>query len=162
MYVDTQEWTATVANSAEEVLETMFFCSVIGQATTHLDSDTIWARLRFEGEPSGTLTVGISNASARLSTLHFLGLETALDNGLNKSAPSLSQLQQITGELANMMCGNILGKRTPTRTYSLSHPEIVTSPPQTPEGSIVVALEIEEGQFTISLTFDGPEILECA
>lgn len=143
------DWAGIVYTSAEQVLETMFFCPVFGKSLARLSSDAVSASLRFEGEPSGCLTIGITPAAARLLASNFLGLEP------DQTRPN--EVEQVTGELANMMCGNILARNYSQKSLCLSHPQIVklTSPSAC---SIAVNLDIEGGLFTTYLTFDGLEI----
>ena len=143
--ITSRDWIEIVHASAEEVLETMFFCSVFGKSESKPTSDAISARLRFEGDPSGTLTVGISMEAARLITSNFLGLE------LNETLPN--DVEQVTSELANMMCGSILARNN-QKTFFLSHPEIVELT-LAPPGALVVDLEIEDGLITTQLNFDA-------
>ena len=140
-----RDWNATVHSSAEEVLETMFFCSVFGQAASQPAFDAISARLRFEGDPSGTFTVGISLGAARLITANFLGLEP------KETLPN--DIEQVTSELASMMCGSILARNTTQQTFLLNHPEIVELT-NAPPGALVVDFEIEDGFITTQLNFD--------
>lgn len=151
-----KEWNRIVCDSAEEVLGTMFFCSVVGESKVGESkvgesnpnpcSDAISARVRFEGDPSGTLTIAISLDAARVITSNFLGTE------LNEPLPR--EVEQVTCELANIMCGNVLARNTSLKTFCLSPPEIVELTPPLSH-SIAVTLEIEDGWFTTYLTFDG-------
>ena len=139
------DWARAVYASTEQVLETMFFCTVFGKSLSKPSGDAVAARLRFEGHPSGSLTIGITPGAARRIASNFLGRE------LNDT--QLSEVEQVASELANIMCGNILARNASQKLVCLSHPEIVelTVPRAC---SIAVDLEIEEGLFTASLTFD--------
>ena len=142
------DWAGIVYESAEQVLETMFFCRVFGKFSLRPSSDGVSARLRFEGDPSGSLTMGITPAAARLIASTFLGSEP------NQTRPS--EVEQVASELANIMCGNILARNASHKTFCLSHPVVeLTCPPCC---SIAVNLEIEAGLFTTYLTFDALEI----
>lgn len=145
------DWNRIVYDSVEEVLGTMFFCSVfgeskVGESKPNPCSDAVSARVRFEGDPSGALIVGISPDAARVITSNFLGTES--------EEPLPCEVEQVTCELANMMCGNILARNTSLKTFCLRQPEMVElTPPPAP--CIAVTLQIEDGWFTTYLSFDG-------
>ena len=114
-----QDWVEVLLSSSEEVLETMFFCSIIGPASGNGREETISAKLRFEGIPSGTFTINVSTGAAREMSATFLGVEP--------HEVTENQLDQVVGELANMVCGNAMSRAALGKTLSLTHPEIFRS-----------------------------------
>jgi Chemotaxis phosphatase CheX len=141
------DWNAVLFASAEEVLETMFFCSVHGAIQPDTQVNTLFSTLRFEGVPSGAVTVGVSTLAVREIAANFLGTEAGL--------LSTAQLEQVTNELANMICGNAMSRTAGGQTVCLTHPEI------DPNGaipkrnnSISANLAIENGYLTCRIEFD--------
>ncbi len=83
-----------VYEPAEQVLETMSFCRVFGKSSLRPSSDAVSAHLRFEGDQSGSLTMGITPAAASLIASTFLGSEP------NQTRPS--EVEQVASELASV------------------------------------------------------------
>lgn len=142
------DWAAVLLASAEEVLETMFFCSILGSTTGPVPVESITAKLRFDGIPSGTLTIVLSRSAVREMSSTFLGIEANL--------ATENQFDQVVGELANVICGNTLSRVALGKTFNLTHPEIIRgSHPSPVDASTGIGLEIENGFFAAFFNFDS-------
>ena len=141
------DWSALLLASSEEVLETMFFISILGVSSGPLLGEAISASLRFEGIPSGSFTINLSTGSASEMAATFLGVEAELVTN--------DQLDQVVGELANMICGNALSRAALGKTLNLTHPEIARASSSAHfNASRSIGLEIENGFLEIFLDFD--------
>ncbi len=133
-----------LAASAAEVLETMFFTAVGGEAEAgQAPVEWISAALEFHGEPGGRFRVGASRPAARAMAASFLGLD--------ESEVSDRQVGEVMCELANMICGSVVS-RLESGTIQILHPELVEGPP--PEAASVLALE--EGVLAVWLELETP------
>jgi len=105
--------------STSEVLETMFFASIIGdaEAGTEQSGDWISARVGFRGNPHGAFGVSVTAAAARTMTAGFLGLED------EELVPA--QVGEVVCELANMICGSVLSRAPSETCFHLAHPHLV-------------------------------------
>jgi CheY-specific phosphatase CheX len=101
--------------SASEVLETMFFTGVLGEAE-NLPSDGLTTRLNFRGNPSGSFGVFLSRESSRQIAAGFLAEE--------EQEISQERVDEVICELTNMLCGSLLSKIESNGAFELSHPEL--------------------------------------
>jgi hypothetical protein len=130
-----------VTSVTQEVLETMFFSEAEAVACGH-ESDWIAARVRFSGDPSGELTVMLSRELALAASAGFL----AEDAG----EVTAEQLNQVSCELANIICGAILSRLHPQARVTLgvpelAHPDFGDAVHQcfaTPEGMLAVTIRM--------------------
>jgi CheY-specific phosphatase CheX len=106
-----------ISEAVEAVLETMFFSASLGPAEAVAGEAVLEARVSFRGIPSGTLSVRLSEASARTLAAGFLGE----DEGML----TVSQSGQIVCELANMLCGMLVSKLEVNGTFDLTPPELI-------------------------------------
>ena len=143
-----KDWVEVLLSSSEEVLETMFFCSILRSSSGTEQEETVSAKLRFEGIPSGTFTICASTGAAREMSATFLGIEP--------DQVTENQLDQVVGELANMVCGNAMSRAALGKTLSLTHPEIFrTASSFSFQSAINIRLEIEKGLFEAFIEFDS-------
>ena len=141
------DWVEVLRSSSEEVLETMFFCDIPGSPSGTDQEETISAKLRFEGIPSGTFTICISTVAAHELSSTFLGIEP--------DQVTVNQLDQVVGELANMVCWNAMSRAALGNTLILTHPEFFRAAPSfSCKSSINIRLEIEMGLFEAFIEFD--------
>lgn len=109
---------AACLEAVSDVLETMFFESLTEapQVWTLPPSELFDAsRVDFEGDPHGFLIVAASPILSSALAVAFLALE-------DQTAPA-SSIAFVLGELANMLCGSVLGRLRPDGTFRLSTPE---------------------------------------
>lgn len=135
-----------------EVLDTMYFTTLFGSETLTelplcLEGDRPVAfSLRFKGDVSGSFGIHLEQATARHLAANFLGTE--------ESSLSEADLSEVTGELANMLCGSILSHLDSHRTFALSHPEPGMAPCNGSD-ALVSLLESEGGVITLSIQLEN-------
>lgn len=143
-----QNFHKLLSEAVDIVLETMFFSAPLGPAEEETGDAVLEARLSFHGLPSGTLTVRLSEASARILAAGFLGEdeETLTD----------SQAGQVVCELANMLCGSLVSKLESEERFDLDSPELIRprSEDAANQQAPLVArqsFELENGILTVTL-----------
>jgi len=102
----------------EEVLEGMFFSAVMGPTAGEVVGPCLSARVSFSGSRIGSLAISAPNATAASLAGSFLGTEDG-------SAPE-DQINAALGELANILCGAVLGRSEPSGRFAISTPELST------------------------------------
>jgi CheY-specific phosphatase CheX len=110
---------ASVLTSATDVLESMYFTSVMGPAEVPLSGAGWIAGLEFKGELSGSFTLRMSVETARLLAANFFGEE--------ESDVTETAIGDMVGEMANMICGSVLSRMETETHFKLSHPVVETS-----------------------------------
>jgi CheY-specific phosphatase CheX len=119
--VQTLNFSPVLADVTAKVLESMFFTGIQGEAAASAGQGCSWiaAALAFEGNPSGKFGIGVSPESARSLAANFLGLD----------AEELAQMQmdEVIGELANMIAGSFVSRLESDCCFALSHPELQSS-----------------------------------
>ena len=111
-----------LAGAISEVLETMFFEEVVGDAP--VPSEGLAARVAFNGAPSGVFTLAADRRAARSLAASFLALE-------NSEVTEL-QMGEVIREMTNMICGSVLSRLEPQAALELRAPELV--PPASAAG----------------------------
>ena len=149
-----KSWNGIFYESAQEVLETMFFASVFGPAdplyapNSDVSEQVVTAELRFSGNPSGRLQVSVTEGAARSIAGNFLG-EDSLER------ISRNDVEQVIGELANMVCGSVLSRMDSQAVFSLSHPEVKPIEiPTLQQTAVVSSFELADGVMTSQIFFD--------
>ena len=141
-------WERMLVTAAEEVLETMFFTGVVGPAADG-ESEVLSrfaARLRFEGTPSGALTVGLSKPAAQALAGNFLAVEG--DGELTDA-----RVGGVICELANMICGALLSRVEGDEHFRLGGPELLPSG-AAPAGHYRRSLDVGEGTLELWLALE--------
>jgi CheY-specific phosphatase CheX len=141
-----------------EVLEKMFFIDTAEvEAEGGLSvsgEDGINARLTFEGVPPGCLWLRLTSGAARSLAADFLGEEASELSG--------QKIEEVIGELANMLCGSVLTRVESTTDFRLAAPEIVEAPvanaAQPAMASRTVALA--GGILTVAMTMESTACTE--
>jgi CheY-specific phosphatase CheX len=107
-----------LADSAVEVLESMFFTSRAEDGVPSENSHGPWisARLWFRGNPPGRFGIRTPLETGRKLSANFLGLE--------EDEIEESQIGEVVRELANMLCGSVLSLLERDSRFELSGPEI--------------------------------------
>jgi hypothetical protein len=112
---DTEQVLDTVVN---EVLEGMFFSAVLGPGTES-EGPRMTASVSFSGSHSGALEVSALESTVTALACSFLGvMEGEMPEG---QAPAM------LGEMANVLCGAILGRVEPEGRFQIAPPEVGTS-----------------------------------
>jgi len=147
--VETSEMDQVLSDTAIEVLESMFFTSVAGEAAPGESSQGPWisARMSFQGKPAGRFGIRTELETGRKIAASFLGIE--------EEALTEAQTGDVVCELANMLCGSVLSRLEEDSGFELAHPEV--DPPEAgcPECPTArCALELEEGRLAVWLELE--------
>jgi len=137
-----------ISAAAADVLETMFFSPVMGEAAGDgaAPAAALAARLRFSGGRSGTFAVRISNSAAENMATNFLGEET--------EPQTASQVQDVICELTNMLCGSVLSRLDSKAHFDLGRPEPVDPLEAAPPESVSRAFDLGDGEVAVFLHLD--------
>src|SRR5579863_2241940 len=141
--------TEALSAGAVDVLETMFFSPVMGEAALGAPrlEKPLMASLKFSGGRSGSFTVRVSAEAAGIIAANFLGEDAdTLESG---------QVRDVICELANMICGSALSRLDREAHFDLHHPELVESCTEPGLGSVCCLFEIEGGQVMLCLQWDA-------
>lgn len=135
--------------AAADVLETMFFSPVMGEAASDASCSepVLMARLKFSGGRSGSFTIRVSARAAATIAANFLGEET--------DDPEPAQVRDVVCEMANMICGSVLSRLDREAHFDLQHPELVEACGEPALGSVCSLFEIEGGQVALCLQLDS-------
>lgn len=142
-----------LAEAAGDVFETMFFTAVSAaeQDAPAAASRELTAGVRFTGAPSGMFTLAIGEAPARRIACNFLGAE-------DETALADSQVSEVIGELANMICGSVLSRLESNTTFDIGQPAPLTGTEPIPAlAAARCALDVEGGSLTLAMYFDEEE-----
>ena len=139
-----------LARGVEAVLETMFFTAPLSPANTDPGGAVLLARVVFEGEPSGTLGLRISETGARGLAASFLGED--------EESLTAVQIGQVVCELANMLCGWLLSQFEHDRHFDLGAPQLVCAEYEMSgsQPTSEASFAIEKGILTVALYLDIP------
>jgi CheY-specific phosphatase CheX len=143
---------SALSAAVEEVLETMFFSSVLASSNTPEPTGegaepVFRASLAFQGDACGNLGLAIPIHLAQVVSSGFLGME--------EQEVSDSEVGEVVGEMANMICGSVLSRLESESTFHISHPELGLPelPVRKNDFEVVRWFYVGDGGFTISLGF---------
>ena len=103
--------------------------------------------LGFAGDVSGRFGLQVDRATASELTANFLAKE--------KVEVSNSDIDDVVGELANMLCGSVVSRVDGEHSFVLTHPEpIQTLPDFDREDVLVSRLETDSGVITTWFVVD--------
>jgi len=139
----------SLAAAAADVLETMFFSSVIGEAPVSATppADAVAARLRFSGARSGAFGLRLTEGAARVIAANFLAEET--------DEPTKPQVQEVVCELTNMMCGSVLSRLDRGAHFDLEQPAMVDAAAVAEPEAVSREFDIGDGEIAIFLSMDA-------
>src|SRR5262249_24956153 len=103
--------------AAESVLENMFFSAVMGELPGEPDDSRVCAAVTFAGSNEGELVIAAAPATLEALAAGFLGAD--------EESVADSQVKSVAGELANVLCGAVLGGLDPKGSFQISPPRIV-------------------------------------
>jgi CheY-specific phosphatase CheX len=107
------------------------------------------ARLSFHGTPSGVFCLTVAARSARTIAANFLGA------GDDAAVPA-DQVEDVTRELANMICGAMLSRIESGATFDISPPELTGADAQCGR-AYRRSLALEDGTLDLSVSFEQAE-----
>jgi hypothetical protein len=154
------EFAELVPGCCGEVLDAMYFTTVMetshpkeladageGEAMTVGDEEYAFS-LSFKGDVCGRFGLHMGAAMGRGLAANFLGEDEA--------DLSASDVGEVAGELANMLCGAVVSKVEGRSKFVLSHPEAMQALPRlgTVDG-LVSRFETDGGTITTWVVVEG-------
>ncbi|MEI9973605.1 MAG: chemotaxis protein CheX [Ignavibacteriota bacterium] len=142
------EFEDVLSSATEEVLETMFYTGAFGPGTEG-EGPYFSAGVSFKGSHNGVLDVAVPEITAMSLAASFLG-ETI------DSVPA-EQVPTVIGELANVLCGVVLGKIAEGGEFVIAPPEIARKDLAALARNLAArqVFELEEGTLSVGLTIDA-------
>jgi CheY-specific phosphatase CheX len=144
--------------SVDEVLDKMFFVCPLGETEpAAADAEpAIVARLAFEGEPSGSLTLRLTWQAAHSIAADFLGED--------EESLTRQRTGEVVREMANMICGSVLSRVESAAVFHLAEPRILTlaEDADLPQGAVALAVDLPNGRLTLLMKTERPECPEIA
>lgn len=137
--------TEILLQATQQVLETMFFTSVMGDRDTPPDGPCVDARVSFRGSPSGVFGLRLSASAARSIASNFLGAED--ENELTDE-----QIGQVVCETTNMICGAVLSRVESDSVFDIALPELAPAPT-----GWTRSLDLDNGAVMVALSLEGEE-----
>jgi len=136
-----------LTDAASDVLESMYFVSVLGCSSDPVkpDSNWIWSRLNFSGNGAGSFGIGTSSVMARIIAENFLGQAT--------EEITQAQIEEVLCELSNMICGSFLSRYRTEALFDLAHPLCEKTLAAIPAGATTQTFELGEGVLHLWLEF---------
>jgi hypothetical protein len=145
-----------LAGSGQRTLETMFFAipDGISSDTTRPEGELFAAEMTFDGSRTGRFGVILSAPVARTIAADFLGAEDEL-----LLAPE--RIEEVVGELANIICGSVLSEIGETSQFNLSTPIPLRSAATDPGPAwgnwppVICRLEMPRGSIILNFAFEN-------
>jgi CheY-specific phosphatase CheX len=139
------EFAGLIRECSSEVLDTMYFSTVLSSApletTTSDTEDLLSYSLQFVGEVSGRFGVHLDWKTARTLAANFLGE--------NDSDISCSDITEVVGELANILCGSVMSRVEGAYSFTLSHPLADSHPLSHVDNFLCCVLDTDSGRITV-------------
>ena len=110
------ELNSLLDQTTEDVLENMFFSGIMGEMQEEAGGERLFATVAFSGSSGGRLSVSAPASTAAVLAAGFVGEEDG--------SVSDSQVRAVVGELANVLCGAVLGRMNPAGHFVISAPEV--------------------------------------
>ena len=144
-----------IPDSCSAVLDSMYFTPVLETSACDtlpeafpLDGSDFAFSLHFAGDVSGTFGLHLGPATARGLASNFLGED---DTDL-----SSSDVAEVVGELANMLCGSTLSRIEAVGKFDLTHPKSLAALPSLAgEDALVSTLDTDSGIITTWVIVEG-------
>lgn len=133
-----------LTEAAEEVLENMFFSGVMGEMPGQPEGPRLCATVAFAGSADGELTVSAPTSTVAALAAGFLGAE---DDSVAEA-----QSRSVVGELANVLCGVVLGHMYPKGSFVISPPKITDAASGLGATELQKWFELVEGDLAVGLT----------
>jgi hypothetical protein len=147
-----------LSESAQQALATMFFCAAdeVSSSDSRPAGDLIASSLKFQGTPSGRFAALVAAPLARVLATNFFGLD-------DDSELEAGQVEEIVGELSNIICGAVLSEFEANSNFDISAPLPVAVAADGPEPDfpgqdpVICRLEMPEGAIVLRLAFEEAE-----
>ena len=128
---------------ASQVLETMFFTGVVSAVEEDSRPVAFPKTVCFQGPPDGKLCVCMQPEAITALAAGFLGVEP--------KEVTAAECDQVTGELANMICGSVLSRCAPN---SFFHLEVEQASICEEQCDTRILLEMPEGFMSLCARVD--------
>jgi CheY-specific phosphatase CheX len=129
---------AEMVGAARDVLNVMFFSDVIDEAEQcGCARHPIQVLVTFEGDQIGEFRMEIDDRAAEALAGSFLGTDPV-------QGPSELEVDQVMGELGNMVCGAFLSRFEKEGLFALSSPKVIRPANGSLHG-VRKALQLSEG-----------------
>jgi CheY-specific phosphatase CheX len=149
---------SALRDSVQEVLEKMFFVEPVEEPPGDVESPDgeMAVQLKFEGLPSGAVTLRVTTAAALQIAADFLGEDAS-------ELPS-AKVEEVVCELTNMICGSVLSRVESSATFRLGSPRILVAEErrnrqEAAHHRAVHAVSIGSGTVTVSMETRDPACL---
>jgi len=133
------------------VLESMFFLEALGEAEeAPPDAETVTAEVVFDGDPPGCFRMRLVQSAANSIAADFLGED--LDSLTERQA------QEVSKEMANMICGAVLSRIESSASFRLGTPRILGGAPAAVAGNgeeTRYTVETGSGALTVSIYMES-------
>jgi Chemotaxis phosphatase CheX len=153
------ELATLIPECCSEVLEAMYFTTLLDAHSTDAaplpapgitpeTAPSLIFSLRFAGDVSGRFGLSMHPDTARSLAANFLGEDA--------SGISPVEVSEVTGELANMLCGSVMSRVEGEHKFVLSHPEPSPLPPHSEAADTLVStLTTDSGEIVVWVTIEG-------
>ncbi|MFN0102759.1 MAG: chemotaxis protein CheX [Bryobacteraceae bacterium] len=130
---------AELVGAARDVLNVMFFTDIMeeGDDCACAKPFPLQVRVTFTGDHWGEFRMDVDDLAAGSMAGSFLGSDAV-------TAPSGEEVDQVMGELGNMICGAFLSRFEKEGLFALSSPEVIRPAPGELSG-VHRGLELMEG-----------------
>lgn len=111
---------AELVGAARDVLNVMFFTDILeeGDECACEKPFPLQVRVTFAGDQSGEFRMEVDDVAARGMAGSFLGTDPVAE-------PSQEEIDQVMGELGNMICGAFLSRYEKEGLFALSSPQVI-------------------------------------
>ncbi|HEU0123600.1 MAG TPA: chemotaxis protein CheX [Bryobacteraceae bacterium] len=111
---------AEMVGAARDVLNVMFFTDILeeGEECACPQPFPIQVRVTFTGDQSGEFRLAVDDLAAGSLAGSFLGTDPV-------AGPNEVEVEQVMGELGNMICGAFLSRFEKEGLFALSSPEVI-------------------------------------
>ena len=143
---------AELVGAARDVLNVMFFTDILeeGDECACAKPFPLQVRVKFRGDGHGEFRMELDEAAAASMAGSFLGTDPV-------DAPSDEEIDQVAGELGNMICGAFLSRFESDALFALSSPEVLRPATGTLPG-VHRGLELMDGFMDLRVCWeDVPE-----
>ncbi len=145
------DFAGLMPDCCNEVLDSMYFTTVLEtvreERLAEVDPGAYCFTLKFCGEMSGWFGLRVNGPGALSMAANFLGEE--------ESDLSAVEVEEVIGELANMLCGSVVSRLKSEGKFSLSHPQVMTMVPDfTGRDASVLRLDTDAGSMETWVAID--------
>ena len=157
------DFASLLPDHCSEVLDAMYFTTILeatiepNEAASEIEcaqdrslpqADDFAFQLRYTGDVSGRFGLCLGASTARSLAANFLGEE--------ETDISPTEVSEVVGELANMLCGAVMSVVPSKHKFVLSHPEPTLALPHSCAQDMVLArLETDSGDILTWIIVEG-------